>query len=150
MTLIPEEAFELVKKFEGLRLTAYRDSGGVWTVGYGSTGPDVAEGLTITADEAERRLRRDMASAARSVLQMVTVPLNPNQLSALCSFVFNLGAGAFRKSTLRKRLNEGRFDLAAAEFGRWVFCNGRVLPGLVTRREAERQLFTKLPWAEEA
>ncbi len=146
MTELPEEIFELVRRFEGCRLTAYRDSGGVLSIGVGHTGPDVTEGMTITTDEAERLFRQDMESAARSVLQMVTVPLSPTQLGALASWTFNLGAGTFRKSTLRKRLNEGRFDLAAEEMTKWVYCNGRVLPGLVARRAAEAALFTRLPW----
>lgn len=150
MTALPEAAFELVRRSEGLRLTAYPDSGGVWTVGHGHTGPDVHEGVTITPETAERLFQKDMTAAARSVARLVAVPLNPNQLGALASFVFNLGAAAFRKSTLRRLVNAGDFDAASDEFLKWVYCAGRVLPGLLTRRAAERALFRTLPWQADA
>lgn len=150
MTDIPEEAYDLVRDAEGLGLTAYPDSGGVVTIGFGHTGPDVKEGATITEETAERLFRQDMAAAARSVRQMVAVPLNPNQLGALTSWTFNLGAGTFRKSTLRKLVNAGDFDAASDEFLKWVWCGRARLPGLVKRREAERDLFRKLPWRADA
>jgi lysozyme len=134
---------------EGCRLTAYRDPGGVWTVGVGHTGPDVHEGLTITQQQAESFLAQDMQTAVDAVNRLVTVPLNQNQFDALCDFVYNVGGGNFASSTLLKFLNLGNYYAAAKEFDRWVFAifsNGvamarEVVPGLVNRRNDEKALF---------
>ena len=131
----------LTEQFEGLRLTAYQDSVGVWTIGYGHTGSDVHPGLIITQMEAEALLLNDVASAARCVNQLVTVPLNQNQFDALVDFVFNVGKGNFAASTLLKDLNAGNFAGAAGEFQKWDHAGGRVLPGLLKRRLAEAGLF---------
>lgn len=130
----------LIQAHEGLRLTAYRDSGGVWTIGYGSTG-GVRRGMTITRDQAVLRLYHDLDTAEAAVNNRVTVPLSQPQFDALVSLVFNIGGGAFRKSTLLQKLNVGDSAGAANEFMRWVKAKGRVLGGLVTRRAAERALF---------
>ena len=130
----------LSQAHEGLRLTAYRDAGGVWTIGYGSTG-GVRRGMTITRDQAVLRLYHDLDTAESAVNSRVTVPLSQPQFDALVSLVFNIGGGAFRKSTLLQKLNAGDYAGAANEFNRWVKAKGRVLPGLVTRRAAERALF---------
>jgi lysozyme len=130
----------LIQAHEGLRLTAYRDAGGVWTIGYGSTG-GVRRGMTITRDQAVLRLYHDLDTAESAVNSRVTVPLSQPQFDALVSLVFNIGGGAFRKSTLLQKLNAGDYAGAANEFNRWVKAKGRVLPGLVTRRAAERSLF---------
>jgi lysozyme len=130
----------LIQAHEGLRLTAYRDAGGVWTIGYGSTG-GVRRGMTITRDQAVLRLYHDLDTAESAVNSRVTVPLSQPQFDALVSLVFNIGGGAFRKSTLLQKLNAGDYAGAANEFNRWVKAKGRVLPGLVTRRAAERALF---------
>ena len=131
----------LIQAHEGLRLTAYRDPVGIWTIGYGSTG-GVRRGMTITRDQAVLRLYHDVDDAEAAINGRVTVPLTQQQFDALASFVFNVGGGAFRKSTLlKKKINAGDYAGAAEEFGRWVKAKGRVLPGLVTRRAAERALF---------
>lgn len=140
---INEAGLQIIKEFEGLRLKAYRDTGGVLTVGYGHTSaagdPRVTTGLIITEDEADAILRRDVAGAERDVAALVTVPLNENQFSALVSFVFNLGRSKVANSTLIRKLNAGQD--AAPEFDRWVYDNGKKLNGLVRRRAAERSLF---------
>lgn len=134
----------LVKVSEGCRLTAYRDSVGVWTIGYGHT-RGVRQGQTITQDEAEALLLDDLDLAAAQVRGMVTVPLTQGQFDALCDFVFNLGAGRLRDSTLLRLLNQGRYGEAAVQFKFWVMAGGKPLPGLVTRRAAERALFEGSP-----
>ena len=130
----------LIQLSEGLRLTAYRDAGGIWTIGYGST-RGVKGGMRITPDQAVQRLLADVADAEATVNKRVTVPLAQHQFDALVSFVFNVGGGAFRKSTLLEKLNRADYAGAANELSRWVKANGRVLPGLVKRRAAERALF---------
>jgi lysozyme len=130
----------LVKASEGCKLTAYRCPAGVWTVGYGHT-RGVTPGQTITQDDAELLLESDLDDAAEQVASMVTVPLTQGQLDALCDFVFNLGAGRLRDSTLLRLLNQGRHAEAAGQFKFWVMAGGHPLPGLVKRRAAERALF---------
>ena len=131
----------LIQAHEGLRLTAYRDPVGIWTIGYGSTG-GVRRGMTITRDQAVLRLYHDVDDAEATVNNRVTVPLSQSQFDALVSLVFNIGGGAFRKSTLLQKLNAGDYAGASNEFMRWIKAKGRVLGGLVTRRAAERALFS--------
>ncbi len=139
--LRPSQAcIDLVKASEGCRLTAYRDSVGVLTIGYGSTG-GIKEGQTITQEQAEEMLVDDLDAAAEGVRKLVTVPLNQGQFDALCDFVFNLGEGRLRESTLLRRLNAGLYQQAAAQFQFWVMAGGKQLPGLVKRRAAERAMF---------
>lgn len=137
----PSQAcIDLVKASEGCRLTAYRDSVGILTIGYGSTG-GIKPGQTITQAEAEVMLVDDLDAAAEAVHKLVTVPLTQGQFDALCDFVFNLGEGRLRDSTLLRLLNQGKYGEAAAQFRFWVMAGGKALPGLVTRRAAERALF---------
>ncbi|MGA2903727.1 MAG: lysozyme [Candidatus Korobacteraceae bacterium] len=131
----------LTQQFEGLRLTAYQDQVGKWTIGYGHTGPDVQPGLTITQDQANALLVQDVASAVASVNRMVTVPLTQNQFDALVDFVFNLGSGNLASSTLLRELNAGNSAAAAAQFVVWVYAGGVVSQGLLKRRQAEQALF---------
>lgn len=135
-----QAAIDLIKAAEGLRLTAYRDSGGILTIGYGSTG-GIKPGQTITPEQAEAMLVDDLDEAAEAVRQLVTVPLTQGQFDALCSFVFNLGAGRLRDSTLLRLLNQRKYGEAAAQFRFWVMASGQPLPGLVKRRAAERAMF---------
>ena len=132
---------DLVTHYEGCRLTAYQDSVGVWTIGYGHTGPEVKAGLSISQDQATSLLQQDLAMAAGGVDKVVTVPITPNQRGALTSFTYNLGIGNLKSSTLLKKLNAGDMPGAAAEFPRWNKAGGKVLPGLVKRRAAEQALF---------
>lgn len=136
---------EAIKRFEGLRLSAYRDVAGVWTIGYGTTryrnGDAVRPGDTITADEAEALLRDQLEEYQDAVRQLVRVPLTPSQFDALTSWTYNLGAAALRDSTMLKRLNAGEYREAADEMLRWVNAGGRPVEGLRRRREAERAMF---------
>jgi lysozyme len=140
MTPYFECASRIIRRFEGFRLAAYQCPAGVWTVGYGHT-RDVLPDLRITEVEAERLLVEDMDNADQTVRRFCTAPLNDLQRGALISFVFNVGAGAFSRSTLLRRLNELDYAAVPAELLRWNKGGGRVLQGLILRREAEAQLF---------
>lgn len=141
MSAVPKAAVELVKRFEGCKLKAYRCPAGVWTCGYGATGADVGSGTVWTQDQAEERLTRDLTKFAAAVDTLVKVPLTDGQRAALISFAFNLGAGALKGSTLLRLLNAGKVADAAEQFKRWCLAGGQELKGLKVRREAERQLF---------
>jgi lysozyme len=131
----------LTERFEGCELTAYQDQVGVWTIGYGHTGPDVVTGLTITPDQAQDLLAQDVAGAAACVNNVVTIALSQNEFDALVDFVFNLGKGAFEGSTLLRVLNSGDIAAAAAQFDQWDHAGGAVVAGLLRRREAEVAIF---------
>lgn len=131
----------LTEQFEGLRLTAYQDQVGVWTIGYGHTGPDVTPGLTVTAAQAQALLAQDVRSAAACVNTVVAVQLTQQEFDALVDFVFNLGAGAFKGSTMLRNLNAGDFTNAAAQFDLWDRAGGAVVAGLLRRRQAEAAMF---------
>jgi len=137
------DGIDLVALSEGLRLTAYRDSVGVLTIGYGHTGPDVYEGQTITKEEAESLLMRDVHIAELDVHAMVKVPLSQHQYDALVDFAFNLGGPALHGSTLLRLLNAGDYAGADAEFKKWDHAGGKVLTGLTKRRAAEAALFAQ-------
>ena len=142
-----QSAVELVKSFEGLRLSAYPDpatGGKPWTIGYGHT-DGVVKGQRITEVQAIALLAQDLARAAADVRRLVTAPLTQWQFDALVCFVFNVGAGRFSSSTMLRLLNARDYAGAAGEFGRWVYAGGEILPGLVRRRDAERKLFER-PW----
>jgi lysozyme len=131
----------LTEQWEGCRLTAYQDQVGVWTIGYGHTGADVTSGLTITRQQAEALLAKDVLAAARCVNTMVKLQLTQYEFDALVDFVFNLGTGAFVRSTLLTALNAGNIAAAAAQFASWDRAGGIVVAGLLRRRQAERGLF---------
>lgn len=135
----------IVKHFEGLYLKAYVDPVGVWTIGYGHTGDAARSGNVISEQEAEDLLRADMRESERSVDRFIDLDLKQHQFDALVSFTFNVGGGALAKSTLRRKLNDGDVQGAAAEFPRWnkgtVEGEKVVLPGLTRRRSSERFLF---------
>lgn len=139
--MTPSQAcIDLIKQFEGCRLEAYKDSVGLATIGYGRVS-GVSLGMTITQAEADAYLESDLAVAAKCVNNSVRVPLTQGQFDALCSFVFNLGCGALRNSTLLRKLNDGDDEGASDEFIRWSHANGVVLAGLVKRRESEKEIF---------
>ncbi|MCX8958329.1 lysozyme [Erwinia psidii] len=137
---ISNTGLELIKKFEGLELTAYRCSAGILTIGYGHTS-GVKPGDKITGQQADNFLRDDVLVAEITVNTNVKVKLTQNQFDALVSFVFNIGSGNFVKSTLLKKLNTADYASAADEFTRWVYAGRKELEGLVMRRTAERDLF---------
>lgn len=136
-----KDALDLIKEFEGFRAKAYKCPAGKWTVGYGHTG-DVKEGDLITEDRASKILAKDVGDAEKAINTYVTVTLSQNEFDALISLVFNIGIGAFIKSTLLKKLNKSDFDGAAREFLRWDKVNKKPNRGLARRRAAEMQLFT--------
>ena len=136
----PAIAADFVKSFEGLELTAYQCSAGVWTIGYGHT-KGVKEGDTISASEAEQLLVEDITAIAADLNRLVNVGVSEGQYIALLSLAFNVGASAVKKSTLLFHLNHGRYDEAVAEFDKWVYVGGKVSEGLKRRRAAERRLF---------
>ena len=140
-----EAGISKTKEFEGLRLAAYQDVGGVWTIGYGHTGKGVSRGRTITQAEADELLRADIQWAVDCVNKAVTVPINQNQFDAMVDFTFNVGCGAFRSSTLLRRLTAGDTIGAADEFLRWKFVNKVESAGLLRRRKADRELFLRPP-----
>lgn len=149
MNKINKETLELIKSFEGLELTAYKDAVGVWTIGYGHTamaGPPVPKaGMKLTVKEAEDLLLKDLIKYEQPVRNYVTVPLNDNQYGALVSFCYNLGGGNLKQSTLLKKVNAKDFAGAAKEFAKWNKAEGKVLKGLTRRRAAEAALFLKPP-----
>lgn len=136
---------ELIKQFEGLELEAYQDIAGVWTIGYGHTGPDVEPGMRISEREAEELLRRDLTPREQAVDNLTSVELNQNEFDALVSFVYNVGIDAYRRSTARRRLNKGNRTEAAEALTWWnkATVGGvlREVAGLTRRRAAERALF---------
>lgn len=136
------EGLRLIKESEGLRLDSYRDPVGILTVGYGSTGPHVKEGMRITLDAAEMLLKEDLRRFERCV-QEACPKATDNQFAAMVSLAFNIGCDAFKRSTLVKLHNQGKHRLAQAQFARWIFAKGRKLPGLVTRRAREAKLYGK-------
>lgn len=131
--------YDLIRRFEGLRLHAYRCPAGVWTCGYGSTGPDVRPDTVWTPEQAEARMRDDAHDAAAAAL-ILCPELTGAPLAAIADFTYNLGAGRLRASTLRRRINAGDLPAAEIELMKWVRGGGRILPGLVARRAAEAAL----------
>lgn len=131
----------LIKSFEGLRLKAYRDAVGIWTIGYGTT-RGVQPGMEISEEQAEAFLQEDLARFEQAIADSVKVPINDNQFAALVSFTYNVGSGALRSSTLLRLLNaKDHVRAIADQFPRWNKAGGRVLAGLTRRRNAERALF---------
>lgn len=129
----------LVAKHEGTVLRAYRDPIGIITACTGHTGPELRMGQTYTRQQCEELLHQDLALHANA-LGCITQPLTDGQRAAFLSFAFNVGAGAFCKSTLVRKANAGDLQGACAELSRWTYAAGQQLPGLVQRRAAERQL----------
>lgn len=139
---ISAKGLDLIKRFEGCRLTSYQDIGGVWTVGWGTTGPDIGPNLTITQAQADARLEEHVDKFSTGVSNCLRVAINQNQFDALVSFSYNVGLTAFRNSTLLRLLNDGaETSIVASEFLRWTKVDGKVIEGLKNRREAEHQLF---------
>lgn len=147
------EALELIKRYEGCRLKAYKCSAGVWTIGYGNTtylnGEKVKEGDTITQEEADK-LFKDTVDEFEYQVKMILgdtlkAILPESSISALTSFAYNVGIGAFCRSTLLKIIRQNKNNLKDIEiqFMKWVNANGRKLEGLVKRRNAEYNLYEK-------
>lgn len=136
------EGIELIKGFEGLRLSKYQDVVGKWTIGYGHLIlPSESFPNPLTEKQAEDLLRKDLATSEAGVARLVKVKLSQQQFDALVSFTFNLGAGNLQSSTLLKKLNAGDYSGAAEELLRWNKAGGKEVAGLTRRRAAERKLF---------
>lgn len=140
MRSINAAGLSLIKEFEGLRLKAYKCPAGIWTIGYGHTGRDVTPSQAITEDRAEALLKADLARFELGV-ERLAKDANDNQFSAMVSLAFNIGLGAFEGSTVLKRHNLGNKLGASRAFPMWNRGGGKVLPGLVRRREAEAKLY---------
>ena len=136
-----DAAAKIISDFEGEKLLAYKCPAGIWTIGFGHTGPDVNPNMRITSSDAVRLLYDDMLEADKAIDELVEVPLRENPRAALISFIFNVGRNAFRTSTLLKLINAGNFPAASGQFARWNKAGGVVLPGLVKRRHHEKILF---------
>ncbi|WP_010117761.1 lysozyme [Acinetobacter sp. P8-3-8] len=142
---ISNTGIDLICSFEGLRLKAYDDGVGVWTIGYGTTvinGVKVKKGDKCTVDQAKSYMAQDLKQFESAVNQ-VKVPLNQNQYDALVSLAYNIGVSAFLNSTLLKKLNAKDYKGAAEQFDRWNRAGGKVMRGLTNRRAKERKLFEK-------
>jgi len=141
-----EDAYQLIREAEGLRLTSYICPAGKPTIGYGRVIPNLNSPRTCTKHQADQWLVEDAQSAVREIQRQVTVPLTQGQFDALVSFIFNFGGTKFSTSTLRRKLNARDYEGAEAEFDKWVGRpnnNGNPLPGLVIRRNKEEALFDK-------
>ncbi len=138
---ISQDCIDLVKRREGFSPTPYVCPAGKWTVGFGHTDGVTADTPRITEEEASEMLAKELTRFAVRVERLVVRPLSQNQFDALVSFAYNVGMGNFASSTLLKKVNAGDMAGAADEFNRWVHGGGKVLPGLVRRRAAEKSLF---------
>lgn len=131
----------MLKQFEGCKLTAYKCPAGIWTIGYGHTSsagaPIVEPGMTITQAQAEIILKADLVRYEQPVAALLKQPVAQNQFDVLVDFAYNAGIGALKSSTLLKKVNAGDFDAVPGELMKWTKGGGKVLPGLVRRRQAE-------------
>ncbi|WP_334069855.1 lysozyme [Acinetobacter colistiniresistens] len=138
---------DLIASFEDTKLKAYDDGVGVWTIGTGTTiypnGIKVKKGDVCTLDQAKAYFAHDLNRFETAVNSAVTVPVSQNQFDALVSLTYNIGENAFKGSTLLKKLNARDYQGAADQFLVWNRGGGKVMKGLVRRRDAERALFLK-------
>ena len=137
---IGQKGIDLIKHFEGCELNAYKCPAGVWTIGYGHI-KGVSEGMSITQEQAEQMLLDERKEYENYINELVTVNLSQNQFDALVSWVYNLGPANLQSSTLLKVLNSGDYSGVPAQIERWNKAGGKVLEGLIRRREAESALF---------
>lgn len=144
MRHITQDGIDLIKRFEGFSSKVYICPAGYPTIGYGHLVQSDESFTEISEAEAEELLRKDVESAERSVLRLVSVPLTDGQFDALVSFTFNLGSGAFQRSTLRRKVNRRAHSEVPAQLMRWVWAGGERFKGLVKRRESESILYSKV------
>tara|TARA_B100001094_G_scaffold328721_1_gene389773 strand:+ start:1320 stop:1757 length:438 start_codon:yes stop_codon:yes gene_type:complete len=142
---ISQNGLELIKHFEGCELEAYKCAAGVWTIGYGHIKTAV-EGMTISQSYADELLDGEIVEYEDYVNAAVTAPLSQDQFDALVSWTFNLGNGNLNASTMLKVLNRGEYEEVPAQMKRWNKAGGKVLEGLIRRREAEANLFEGKEW----
>lgn len=134
-------AVALIRRWEGCRLEAYLCPAGIWTIGWGATGAGIREGVRWSQVQADDRLALDVERFMRGVRSVLTREASDNELGAMTSLAYNVGAKAFKASTLLRLFNAGDKAGAAAQFDKWNRAGGRVLPGLVKRRADEREVF---------
>jgi lysozyme len=137
---------DFIKMQEGLKLKAYKEDDGIWTIGYGTTrinGKAVVSGMTITKEQAEDLVEKDARDAVDTIERLVKTELSDNQMAALTSFVYNIGSTKFITSTMLDLLNAKDFVGASKQFDRWIYIKGKISRGLVKRRKAEKELFLK-------
>lgn len=144
---VKQSTIDKLKSFEGLRLKAYKPvkTEKYYTIGYGHCGSDVKRGMTVTEEEAETLLKKDVSDFEARMLKVVPSDLTSNQWDALLSFSYNVGLGNLKSSTLLKLIrNKADTEAIQAQFRRWVYgSNRKVLPGLVRRRNWEAELWEK-------
>lgn len=138
-----KNALDLVKQFESCRLYAYEDQGGVWTVGWGTTGPGINERTSVSQGIADAMLKSDIAQLGEHITPLVGLITNQDQFDALVSLVYNIGITAFKNSTMLKKIRAHDLKGAAEEFDKWVHVHKVVSDGLVRRRKAEKALFSR-------
>ena len=141
MRKINDRGLTLLKDFEKCRLQSYQDSGGVWTVGWGHTGPEVTQGMTYTQQQADAQLQKDLEKFY-FLDHYLSEIVNENQYSALVCLAYNIGLSAIRTSTLLKKINNG--DNPSKEWLQWNHVHGKVVDGLTRRRQAELDLYHAL------
>jgi lysozyme len=144
--MINNSSIALIKEFEGCKLKAYKCPAGVWTIGYGTTDGAVTgvtphEGMVITQEQADRYLAISVGKFAAAIKPAITQPINENEFGAFVSLAYNIGSGAFKKSSALRHFNAGDKAKAADAILMWNKAGGKVLSGLVRRRAAERALF---------
>jgi len=137
-----EPLYTIVRKYEGLSLTPYLCPAGVWTIGYGHTGPEVhAKTPAITEEEAEALLQKDCREFVLWAIKLSPILVfYPERLCAIADFCYNLGQNAYKVSTLKRMVDEENWDESIEQIKRWVFAAGKRLPGLVKRRNMEAEL----------
>jgi lysozyme len=141
---ISQLGIDLIKSFESCSLEPYRDPVKLWTIGWGHLCDDQDDPpAPLTQEQADALLQADLAKFEQGIVELVKVPLTQHHFDALISLAFNIGLAAFKKSTLLKLLNEHRYGAASDQFKRWTKAGAKTLPGLVRRREAERDLFLR-------
>lgn len=142
---ISEKGYAIIREFEGFKVEAYLDTGGVWTIGYGTIkypdGKAVKRGDKCTRDQAEQYLKNDCKWVDACLDKSIKYPISQSMFDALASFVYNIGETAFAKSTMLSMINNGDMHGAANQFDRWIFDNGKRIDGLVNRRAKEKSLF---------
>lgn len=138
-----KQAASLIKAAEGCRLNAYKCPAGIWTIGYGHTA-GVTAGDTWTQDQADRALEQDIETYRKAVLiACPSLEHYPNRLAACISLAYNIGTGAFASSSVARYIRRGEYRAAADAFGMWIYAGKQILPGLVTRRQREKEVFLR-------
>jgi len=144
---ISKEGVALIKKFEGCKLESYYDAVDVLTIAYGRT-KAVKAGDTCTQEEADQMLAEDLEEFEGYVDKLVTVDLEQNQFDALTAWTYNLGPTNLNSSSMLTKINEKDWDEVPNQMKRWNKAGGKILEGLVRRREAEAKLFEGLEWSD--